>query len=485
MTSSDAALAASLLGTMSLPTGLTNIQNRSREARAYHTLEPYPTYWFRDWKTEDRGPLPRCLPLARGIVKRGARWLFGKPLELQSAANPVLEQFLRQAWQQNRMSARLVAMAETGALDGGFALKFSYDERAVSPLSIQSLSLTEQVRLYYHPHDCNQLLMARVQYPYFDALDGKTYWYREEWTDHEEVHYVPIPDDTFVIGRPTPDEYDGWQIARGGRRPNPFGLIPITAIRNIETDDLWGAGDLWDLYRVLDRVHLTYHLMDKSNQFDSEINPIFIDARVDESDIDKPLQPGQPLQLQSDNDQNPARVILPEARGSLRPAMMEYARDLRKQVLDAASSVLVDTSEITNRGNLTMAVLQQLYLPLIEITDEKRKCYGENGLCLFLSRVAHGLQNAGVAFGVRASDPATSTVDLVWPAYFDLSEDEKASLTARTQAQESSGYLTQERAVERVAQAEGIGDPEQLLRELRERPSHVRSNRRYDLDRME
>ena len=272
--------------------------------------------------------------------------------------------------------------------------------------------------------------MARVQYPYFDAQDGKTYWYREEWTDQEEVHYDPIPDELFTLGKPIPDEYDGWRIRRRSR--NPFGVIPITAIRNIETDDLWGVGDLWDLYRVLDRIHLTYHLMDKSNQFDSEINPIFIDARVDESDIDKPLQPGQPLQLQSDNDQNKAQVVLPEARGSLRPAMMEYARDLRRQVLDAASSVMVEPGDLTNKGNLTVAVLQQLYLPQIEITEEKRKTYGENGLCLFLSRMAQGLQRAGVSLGVNESDEATYSVDLLWPAYFERSEDEKAAVTGRT-----------------------------------------------------
>ena len=72
-------LAAGLIGTGSLPPGLDWMREHAREARAYHMLDPYPLYHFRDWKSEERGALPRCLPIAKSIVRRGARWLFGDP----------------------------------------------------------------------------------------------------------------------------------------------------------------------------------------------------------------------------------------------------------------------------------------------------------------------------------------------------------------------------------------------------------------------
>jgi hypothetical protein len=468
-----ATLAAALINTKHLPPGLGCLRALSAEARAYDTLSPYPEYWFRDWKVEDRGPLPRCMPLAKSIVRRGARWLFGKPVRLYCPGNTQLEEFLRQAWEQNRLDSRLVASAQNGALDGGIVLKFAWDEGARRPLTIQTLSLVDQVRLYWHPHDRDQLLMARVQYPYFDPASGKTFWYREEWTAELEVHYHPVAAENLGRGG-DPDTYDGWIIDSAATGANPFGLIPLQPVKNMETEDCWGAGDLWDLYRVFDRVNLTYHLMDRSNQFDSERNPIFIDADVDEDDIDRPLQPGQPMEIHSrDQESNrSAKVEWPITGNALRPAMMEYARDLRKQILDAVGSVFVNPEEITNKGNLTRAVLEQLYQPLIEMTAEKRKSYGADGLVPFFAKVAQGLQNVGVPLAVTEEDE-THTVELRWPAYFEFSEDERGAFTGRIQEQVAAGFVTHDRAIERVAQVEGIEDVDALKDELKKQPAVI------------
>jgi hypothetical protein len=455
-------LAAGLIGTQNLPPGLMAMRERAREARAYHFLDPYPLYHFREWKTEDRGPLPRCLPIAKSIVRRGARWLFGDAPTLHCPDNSSLEGFLRSAWVGNRLDSRLVAIAEKSALDGGVALKFSYDANDRCPLSIQSLSIIDEVRLYYHPHDCRKLLMARIQYPYYDAHDGKTYWYREEWTDDEEVHYKPVANEMIFGSRQTgllssgqpllaqdvADVYQGWEIE--SRRPNPFLLIPLTAIKNIETDSMWGVGDLWDLYRVLDRVHLTYHLMDRSNQFDSEINPMFIDLTIDERDADRPLQPGQPLDLKSERAElgRQGKVDFRPSGNNLRPAMMEYAKELKNQILEAASSSSVDQSEITNKGNLTTAVLEQLYWPQILATKEKRKTFGEDGLIPFFGLVASGLTNAGVVadLGYDAAAPERGAIGLKWQPFFTMTPAERATNLATIQLAENSSYLSQDAA---------------------------------------
>jgi hypothetical protein len=463
-------LAAALINTRLLPPGLSQLRAQAAEARAYHALSPYPEYWFRDWKVEDRGPLPRCMPLAKSIIRRGARWLFGKPVRLYCPGNTRLEGFLREAWERNRLDSRLVASAQNGALDGGIVLKFAWDEAARRPLTIQTLSLVDQVRLYWHPHDRDELLLARVQYPYHDPISGEPLWYREEWTAGMEVHYHPVPAEQMARGQ-DPDCYEGWIIDSAATQPNPFGLIPLQPVKNVETEDCWGAGDLWDLYRVFDRVNLTYHLMDRSNQFDSERNPIFIDADIDEDDLDRPLQPGQPMQVSSSDDTptRAAKVEWPITGNALRPAMMEYARDLRKQILDAAGSVELDEAAVTNKGNLTRAVLEQLYDPQIRMTHEKRKSYGHDGLVPFFARVALGLRNLGVPLDVT-DDPQTHMVELRWPAYFELSEDELGSFTGRMQEQVAGGYLPHDRAVERIASAEGITDVDALKEELAKQP---------------
>lgn len=466
-------MAAALINTRALPPGLSRIRELAAESRAYHRLSPYPRFWFKDWKTEERGPLPRCMPVARSIVRRGARWLFGKPLTLSCAGNPKLEEELRKWWQQNRMRARLRAIAEDAALDGGVALKFALDKsNRDRPVSFQTLSITEQVRTFYHPHDRDQLLMVRVQYPYYDAAADATFYYREEWTDELLVTYNPLKADD-LLGSKDPDTYDGWVIAT--REKNPFGLIPIVPIRNLETDDCWGAGDLWlpddevgaGLYRILDRINLTYHLMDKSNQFDSEINPIFIDAEMDEEDLDRATAPGQARDIKSrDGDgQQQARVVFPPGGNGLRPAMMDYSKDLRKQFHAAAGSVEIDQAEFTNKGNLTQAVLSQLYAPMLEMTEDKRVSWGDDGLCVFFRKLARGLQNAGLSLGVT-DDDETSEVVIGWPDLIPLTEDEKTARSTRITAQVGGGFLPHERGVKEISELEDRDDVDDIVDEL-------------------
>lgn len=477
---SDTEMAAALIGTKSLPAGLQAIRRLSEEARAYQAQKPYPLYHFENWKTENRGVLPVCLPLAKSIVERGAKWLFGKPVQLTVPDNSALETRLRDIWTQNKLDNRLRPMAKNAALDGGIVLKFAYDKTKTDcPVVIMALSLVDKVRLYTNPHDSQQVLMARVQYSYFDAVTAKTMWYREEWTAEEEVHYFDVAEETMnsASAAVNPDAYEGWEIST--RADNPFKTIPLHLVRNLETDDVWGAGDLWDpaegngLYRTMDRINLTYHLMDKSNQFDSEVNPIFIDLEVDEDDIDKPLQPGQALDLHSTDDAGgkQGKVELPRGGNGLRPAMMEYAKDLRKQVLEAASSVSVDQAEFSNKGNLTSAVLEQLYQPQIELNNEKRKSWGPGGLEPFLAKMAQGLAAAGVPdLGVTGSEASTQ-VKITFGDYFSMSEDEKTAKTGRLQEQEIAGYLPHDRAIEEVSQMEGRTDVEALKKEIAAQPA--------------
>ena len=475
--------AASLIGTKTMPPGLQTMRAASQEAWAYHRGDPYPLYHFRNWMTEDRGPLPRCLPIAKSIVRKSARFLFGKPFRLTCAQNEAWETFLRRAWDDNGMNARLVALAEKAALETGIVIKFSYDEDAETPLQFQTLSIADQVRLYLDPHDRTKVLMARVQYEYFDAAAGKSMWYREEWTADEEVHYKPLVAGDLYGSFPrfNPDTSEKWEVE--SRTANLLGVIPLVYIKNIETDDHFGRLELDDLYRVLDNINLTYHLMSRSNQFDAETNPIFIDADLDKLDIDKPLQPGQPLDIQTkEGAESQAKVEFPSGGNALRPAMMEYAKDLRQQVLSAAGSVDVNQDEVSHIGNLTNAVLAQMYLPLIETTDEKRKSWGDTGLCSFFHVVAKGLANVGVqGLGIDPKNRDTYDIAIQWPPYFPLSEEEMTAKVTRLQLEETAGYLPHENAVEEVTEMEGRDDIKAILEALEDEKAEREAKAKADL----
>lgn len=479
MSQDAAALAKALINTKSKPSGLAEMQAYARKAAAYHAMTPYPQFGFQNWKTENRGVLPQCMPIAKRIVERGARWLFGSPLQLICTGNTNLENLIRDAWQANRMDSRLPAMGKRGGLEGGVVLKYAYDGKAVltPKLTFQSLSSLDECRVFTHPHNRDLVLMARVQYRYQDLTDGKWKWYREEWTAEEEVHYEPIVDASSNLASSTfdADTCPNWKEST--REANKLGVIPFHYVRNLETDDLWGAADLWSLgdgdglFKIIDRLNLTRWLQDVSNQFDAALNPFLIDADLKDDEVDKPVAPGEPVSIQSvDGGPNQAKVVFPTGSNNLRPAMQETCKDLIREIQAAASAVDVDQSEITNKGNLTRAVLEQIYLPQIEITHEKRKSYGQDGLCKFFELVAIGLANIGVLKGVDPNDRDTFTVAIKWPDFFPLSEEEKQAIVGRTQEEELAGYLPHDRAIERIAAIEGITDVATLKEELADAP---------------
>lgn len=469
MLATDAQLAQSLINTRHKPQGWDALMERVREARDYHKLQPYPIWQFKRWDVATAGPLPRCMPLPRRIVRRGAKFLFGRGIEITCPKNEALETFLRDVWQGNQMPARSTALAEDAGVDGMVVLKFSYDPDTAPTVTIQTLKL-DHVRLFFHPHDTNRLLLARVQYRYYDAATGSYFWYREEWTSEKQVTYSPLPDSELVSKTGTvadPDTFDGWAIE--AQAENPFGLIPLHPIKNIETDDLYGAGDLWDLYRLVDDLNLVWYQMRRSNQFDSSINALLIDLELDEKHEGKPLAPGEPIEATSTTDGQQGKAEIIGGENGLRTALMDYARELRKEIEDAAGTVNVSQGEITNKGNLTQAVLVQLHALLIETTQEKRKTYGQGGIELFLEAVARGLQKHGVALGVTNS-PDSFDVQVKWAEPFDLTEEEKQLVVGRTQEEQAAGYLTQDRAVERIAQMENIRDVKALKSELEKEP---------------
>lgn len=491
------AWADSLIGTRHFPPYFTAIRMMALEALAYHNMRPYPYWAFSDWKIEDRGKLPNCLPLCRRIVNRSAKWLFGKPVEISLPGNETLEKFLREAWQLNRMPTKMVAAAEKGGIEGGVVLKMSYDEKEDVPLRFQVLSPITECRLFYDPHDADCLLMARIQYPVFNPQDGDHYMYREEWTAEWEVHYEPQPmkmsslypftsggfagafpvgEVPVISGTKTEPDLHEWRITTKTR--NRFGVIPLHHVRNAEALSTYGRGDLWSdvtggIFRLVDRINLAYQGMDRNNQMYADPVTVFIDAKVAPDVVNRPLRAGENLDIKSEESfstqgAKQAKVETIEFDGSMRPHMVEFALAIKQEILDTVGSVDVDTSEVGNKGNLTDAVLTQLWLPLIQTTEEKRKTYGEDGICKFLELCAIGLSNLGAkqVKGVDAKKLESHDVKLKWSDYFPMDDEEKSARFTRLDLEVQGGYLPLERAVESVLQMEGVEDIPKAKKEL-------------------
>lgn len=470
-----------LLGTKYVPDGLQYITQLAKRAKAYHSLTPYPWFGFSDWKTEDRGPLPKCLPFTRSIVKRGARWLFGKGMDIMVRNSESLTVMLNTEWRDARMPSKMLMLAENAAQEGSYCIRFHVDAEN-KKVKFSILSQIDNVRVYLDPTDQDRVLMTRVQFPYFDARNGVYYMHREEWTEDLYVKYKPKPvtyklDPSYQYGlivlvtgtNYAPDAPEiVWEIESS--KPNPYKVIPVVTIHNVERNSQWGMGDLWSLEQVIDRVNLTYHLMDKSNQFDSTPTPIFIDAVLEDDAINKPLAPGEQLSIKTDDVDGSglqAKFGLMEPSGKMRPYMMDYADNLMKMIYEGAGSIKVDPEEITNKGNLTQSVLTQIYGPLIDTTEEKRRNYGDYGVAVLVDKLLTALRNLGL-FSGKVKIPKDPDIEIKWPDFFMMSDSEIRTRLDRLMVQEGAGLTTKDRVIRAMASADGIENVEALIEELKD-----------------
>lgn len=473
------------VNTRFIPAYQAALQNEARRARAYFMGCPYPSFGFRDWKTEENGPIPIDLRLPRNITQQSARWLFGKPISFvvnggQEDADKKAGQRLERIWADSKMHSRAKSAAEYAGQTGGYILKFSYEKDRIAngldPICIDVFDASAHSRIYTDPLDINTVLMVRLEYPYFNSLDGLWYMHREEWTDSLHVEYVPQPitanpDDRLdMMGAVTRfeamPEASSWKVA--SEKKNLFGVIPCQLVKNLDIGAEYGWGDLWSLWPLIDRINLTSDLMNKGNQLTAYPKEVRVNATTPADDDGAPLMPGEPEYLNPRNTDLPVDVKLLESNPAGRTHLKTYMDDLRAILYNTAGGVFLDAATVTGHGAMSRVALELLFQPLIELTNDKRMSQGECGISPFLQTLCTGLYNIGAKDDAAMLNP---DVMILWPDYFTPSEEEQLTRAQRLVLEVGNGLKSQETAVTENLASDGQIDPAVELEKIKDSPS--------------
>jgi len=444
------------------------------QAADYSNGIPYPSHAFgpAQWPA-DKGPLPTPLPYARILVHEGADFIFqgGLPT-FHVSADPDADAFLNAVIKANRLPARYNGLARQNGNAGTIAAKFSFDTGADgAPVRITFLSAPEECRVWTDPHDQQRILMARIQYPVRNPATGNWEYFREEWTNESWVTYAPRPAGGASILSPmgladystTMGDGGVWSIE--AIKPNPFGLIPVTLIKNVATEGSpLGVGDCWGSFRLMDRIALTMHGEDRSNQMHSEPTQVALNATLEGG----PLRPGEVVSIQNTNPEGPAADMkLLEPTGAARQFSHMTIDKWEELLYKSVGLSRLDPATLTNKGNMTRLALMTAYARTVATSDLKRTNWGEAGLCIFFRTMLVGLSRTGAFKEINNLDEMVD-VAAGWPDYFAPTSDDLSVTTDRTVAQVNANLLPQARAATRLATAEGIPDEEHedLLKEL-------------------
>jgi hypothetical protein len=444
----------------------------------YFYGRPYPRHAFGPLQFPlEKGPIPTALPYCRLLISEGAEFVFRNgPPRFGVADDDPADALVQRLIRQNGLHSRFVPLAEANGNQGAIAVKFSVDlDDRFCPVRFTFLSIPQECRVWVDPHDASRILMARIQYPYRDASDGRWYYYREEWTDDLYVVYRPkFAGDAEVMGAAALPGYlehlgDGagdaaWEIAR--REENPFGILPVGVIRNraVKGNPL-GEGDCWTAFRIIDRIALTLHGEDRASQMHSEPVQVAVNARLLN---DSPAAPGEVLEItQNSREGGPPDYKLLEPQGMARQFSYQAIDKWEELLYKAVGLSRVDNAAVSNKGNMTSLAMQMTYSRTIATSDRKRALWAE-GMGDFLRRVLLGLRNLGGVEEARQVDDGVQ-VSCEWPDYFAATDADLSAVTERTRSQVQAGFLTPDRGAERLAVAEGLPSDEvaTLLRELR------------------
>jgi hypothetical protein len=170
---------------------------------------------------------------------------------------------------------------------------------------------------------------------------------------------------------------------------------------------------------------------------------------------------GERVLQTTDDAKSQGKIEVIQTNAALRPHVDAFADKLLEDLYATTGMPKFNPSEITNKGNLTSAVLVQLYAPTIKVTNLKRNCYGEDGICVFLERMSQGLTTAKVTGWKPMPD-----IQAVWGPYFEQTEEEKMELAQRQAFLVENNFTTFERAIGEVAKADDVPDVNKLKNEL-------------------
>jgi hypothetical protein len=464
-----------MIGAQGLPADWKELAAEATKARAYYQLTPYPRHGFRDWAHYTNGPRPRCLPLWKSLPNKGAQWLFGAGVQFSGAA---CAEWANDMLDKTRMDSRLMSIAKDASWCGSVVLYWKLGPDGTVRVNKY---LPYWHCVVYQGEDPTEIEMLRLQFPVQDAESGQNYMFREEWTTGEVAEYdrVPITEEQAKTAR-AGETPAGVTFGPPRVSPNPWGLIPAAILHNLPGEGGMGAGDLWGLWEAVDQVNFTANLCHLDNQTRVSPGTIYIDLQPADSAEPFASGPGSKEELES-KDEKSGKVQLLEPTGAVRPHIEKFLDDIARMTAEAAGGVYLNPEAISGFGQLSGNVIRLILGPLIASVEEKRKSMGEDGLLLFMRRMAQGLSKLG--HKQAPDDLDWDDLRLSWPPMVMPTAQELEQMARSLSAEVAGGFTSIMTAAEVMASARGRETQDELGRLNLAEPESTENEREQEAGR--
>jgi len=456
-----------------------------REAGAiwshYHG-HPYPLWGFANIRDSVEGQFPTALPVTKKIVNSITDNLWANPPELTSSEFSDKEMAYLTKIFELAMPKIIKARTVAGIFGESLLWISNADRKDEVRFEVRD---PRDYFIIYADHERTQIEKVFFHYP-FQTSDGKWFWRNEVWSKDEIIRYKNIPADPnfneagmsayamnslsgFLYGQTFDSLYtaglDKLEIDR--KTDNLLGFIPGVLVINEDTINPLDRGDLHNLRPIIRRVDLVYHLMDRNNQRNGKVITALINA-VDAEGEEGQIDLGDQVSINSVVDPDTGEIMqadirLLEARGAAVGYMERYADDLRAMLYEVCNVVVPRMDDVTNKGNMTPAVFQQMYQPITAGLNKLRLVHG-NAVLEFLIKAFLALKGKPE----KASDSSLSEIisygriywcdylDLTWKRVWAGSEQERLYATDRILREIDAGVIPPEKGIALIAELEQL-----------------------------
>jgi len=334
-----------------------------------------------------------------------------------------------------------------------------------------------------------------------DRVVTETYYFRRDYTDTEIVFYH---DAKLIPGKDVE-----WQRDEARTKQHGLGFCPVRWIRNLpaeDCDDIDGVSVYDGLEDELDALNFSLSQRHRGIHYFGTPQAFEVGVSDDETPGEvartsrptKGSTPGAPRQDPYQRAGAPARKTAPdqiwsyknekalaalfETTGKAFEATSKHVLDIRSRLLEAMDVVLMDSSEIAGKGELSAKALAMMYAPLLALVDELRDCWWATGLAPILGmvlRITVALGGVGILapqsrkvaelcrrFLVDFPDPQAGTTTLwiapkmlpSWGPYFSPTNAEVGELVLATSQAKDAGLISEGTAKRNVASCFGEAD---------------------------
>ena len=284
----------------------------------------------------------------------------------------------------------------------------------------------------------------------YAGIDAKAlYWFEREWTENEEVWFVPRE-----VAKVKNDPNNTAKVIDASKTTrHDLGFVPMVWIKNLPGCDGIDGAPTMTKSAINTVIEADYQLsqVGRGLKYSSDPTLIIKEPAVDsEGRIVK--SPANAVQVSEKGD---AKLL--EINGTAAAVVLDYVKVLRDTALEAMHGNRSNPDKMS--AAQSGRALELMHQSLIWIADKLRITYGEGAILQLMQMVIKASAKIEIIVGdEKLKNLKPEKLSLVWPAWFPSTYEDKMNQATALNKLTESGVLSKETATQAISADYDIED---------------------------